>query len=175
MLDTIKKESKELEQLIEQIKKETKDLERRGIILAEELQNRLIALKVFSNNGRYYLEDILAKIMPSLAAPHSAFFKILYLPDKSCSIILENGRLESETIRAESNCFVNAAGKFLIEAIERGFVRTNWQDLLEKGLMTSEYQLRSNLMIERNLIKSLLETYTKRPQTLLEKIKKYFK
>jgi len=41
--------------------------------------------------------------------------------------------------------------------------------------MTSEYQLRSNLMIERNLIKNLLETYAKRPQTLLEKIKKYFK
>jgi hypothetical protein len=161
--------------ILEKIKKETKDLEQRGIILAEELQDQLIALKVFPHRNRYYLEDILAKIIPSLAAPHSAFFKMLYLSDKTCSIILENGRLESETIRVESNHFVNAAGKFLIEAIERGFVRTNWQDLLEKGLMTSEYQLRSNLMIERNLIKNLLETYAKRPQTLLEKIKKYFK
>ena len=165
----------DLEYLIEQIKEETKYLEQRGIILAEELQNRLIALKVFSNHGRYYLEDILAKIMPSLAAPHSAFFKMLYLPDKSCSIILENGGSPSETIRAESNCFVNAAGKFLIEAIERGFVRTNWQDLLEKGLMTSEYQIRSNLMVDRNLIKNLLETYAKKPETFLGKIKKYFK
>lgn len=159
----------------EEYQAETEKLEKRGIILAKELQERLIGLGVLPHFGRYFLEDILPKIMSCLVDPQGAFLRMLYLPDKSCSIILENGSQPSNRIEASSNCFVNAAGKFLIEAIERGFVKTNWQELLRIGLITSKYEVRSNLMVDRNLIKRLMENYIKKPETFLQKIKRIYK
>jgi hypothetical protein len=158
----------------EQFQTETKKLESKGIILAKELQDRLIDLKVFDCRDRYYLEDILKIIKPCLYPRDSAFLRMLYGNDE-CAIILDNNAGPSDTIRADSKHLVNAAGKFLIDAIERGFVRTNWQDLLKKGLITSDYEVRSQLLLDRNWIKSLLETYIKKPETFLQKIKKFIK
>ena len=159
----------------EKHKAETEKLEKRGIILAKELQEQLIVLEVLPHLSRYFLEDILPKIMSCLVDPQGAFLTMHYLPDKSCTIYLDNGSRTSERIAASSNCFVNAAGKFLIEAIERGFVKTNWQELLRIGLITSEYEVRSNLMVDRNLIKKLMENYIKKPETFLQKIKRIYK
>jgi len=158
----------------EEFQKESEILTKRGIILDRELIERLIDLKVFHSYKRYYLEDILKIIKPSLYGYHSAFVRMIYGDDK-CSIILDNNAGPSNTIRANSKHLVNAAGKFLIEAIERGFVRTDWQDLLKKGLITSDYEVRSQLLLDRNWIKSLLKTYTKKPETFLQKIKKFIK
>jgi hypothetical protein len=158
----------------EEFQRESEILVKRGIILDRELQDRLIDLKVFYSYKRYYLEDILKIIKPSLYGHHSAFVRMIY-SDNGCSIILDNNAGPSDTIRADSKHLVNAAGKFLIEAIERGFVRTNWQDLLKKGLITSDYEVRSQLLLDRNWIKSLLETYIKKPETFLQKIKKFIK
>jgi hypothetical protein len=165
---------KALQEKEEEFQAETNKLESKGIILAKELQDRLIDLKVFYSYKRYYLEDILKIIKPSLYGHHSAFVRMIYRDDK-CSIILDNNAGPSNTITTDSKHLVNAAGKFLIEAIERGFVRTDWQDLLKKGLITSDYEVRSQLLLDRNWIKSLLETYIKKPETFLQKIKKFIK
>ena len=45
----------------EEYQAETEKLEKRGIILAKELQEQLIALGVFPHLSRYFLEDILPK------------------------------------------------------------------------------------------------------------------
>jgi hypothetical protein len=158
----------------EEFQKESEILVNRGLILDPELVKRLVELKVLDFYKRYYLEDILKIIKPSLYGHHSAFVRMIYRDDE-CSIILDNNAGPSDTIRADSKHLVNAAGKFLIEAIERGFVKTNWQDLLKIGLITSEYEVKSNLRVDRNWIKSLLETYTKKPETFLQKIKKFIK
>jgi hypothetical protein len=158
----------------EKFQKESEILVNRGLILDPELVKRLTELKVLDSYKRYYLEDILKIIKPSLYNHHSAFVRMIYRDDE-CSIILDNNAGPSHTIRADSKHLVNAAGKFLIEAIERGFLKTNWQELLRIGLITSEYEVRSNLMVDRNWIKSILETYTKKPETFLQKIKKICK
>lgn len=118
-------------------------LEKSGIILSNVFQKKLIDLGVFHHFGEYYLEDILKIILPFVH--NSAFFKMLYDHQKKATVILDNGALPSEELRASSDTFVNAAGEFLIQAIERGFVTSNWKDFLEKGLQKSEYYVRSNL------------------------------
>lgn len=139
-------------------------LESQGIILSNELQDRLIELSVLPHKGEYYLEDIL-KLIPLLS--HPSFFKMIFDNTKTPTIILEDGSLPSEQLRAIGNSFVNAAGKFIIEAIERGFVKTAWQDLLKDGLETSEYYIRSRMLNEtRNWIGGTFEKMvTKKPRS----------
>lgn len=128
-----------------EIKERYNRLEREGIILSKLLEKELIKLGVLPDRGEsvseYYLEDLL-KLMPLLN--HPSFFKMFFDSDKNAIVLLEDGRLPSEEIRATSITFVNAAGRFIIEAIERGFVRTDWKTLLKEGLQTSEYWVRSN-------------------------------
>lgn len=131
-------------------------LESKGIILSDNFQQRLIDLGVINFKGEYYLEDIL-KFIPLI---HQSWcFKMLYDCRKNPTVLIDNGSLPSEESRSVGTTFVNAAGEFLINAIERGVVSSSWKEFLVRGLQVSEYQCRSNLLSgERNWIK---DTFTK--------------
>lgn len=136
--------------------KEYRDtLKKDGKILCDEIQNRLAEYSVINNYNNYFLEDIL-KILHSIVS-NKNYITMCHTWTGEASFILENGAIGSEKIRAEANTFVNAAGKFVVEAIERGFVVTDWRDVLNKGLETSEYKVRSGLMLERNWIKTIID------------------
>lgn len=129
-------------------------LVKQGTILNDAMQEALIEHGVLHHKGEYYLEDIL-KIIIDLLPHGDCFLRMHYMPDKTANITLFDGNPKgSEEKRAQDCGFVNAAGKFLIQAIERGFLKSNWQHLAKLGFSTSEYDIRSNLLLERNWIKS---------------------
>jgi len=125
-------------------------LEKKGVILAKSLQLRLIELRVLTaTEEQIYLEDLL-QILP-IIDQHVHISMYYNQSNKIASITLQNS-LKNQEIRAESNSFVNAIAIFIIQAIERGFVKISWESLLKDGMQTTEYYCQSNLLKEKNWI-----------------------
>jgi hypothetical protein len=82
--------------------------------------------------------------------------------DIALEIVFYNGlfgvqRLGKPLTRVEDKFLVNAVGRFVIDAISRGILSINIDDIIAKGLKTDNYHIRSNLLEDRSLFEKLTD------------------
>lgn len=144
-----------------------------GIILHPSYLEPLQKLGFFQTYRGFgiLLEDILVIILEYVEK--SYFLKMFYC-EKQATIFLDTG-YPSTSVRAEEKTFVNAAGKFLLEAMARGIISLQKEDILKIGMAASNYHVRShNLSGQGNWLVGISEKF-RESKTLWQCITSFYK